>query len=133
MIYKNCVIFGGKGYIGSFFAAYLLEQELAHSIYLVDISEQKRKIWPTLLEEGIRNGKVILVHADVRSEIAADALPESCDPNYAILRPYIESLATWTGSTLKPTYQVQKMCALGQRKLVVIALFLQVALHRMGY
>jgi len=79
MAYKNCVIFGGKGYIGSFFAAYLLESKLTCKIYLADISEQKRGIWPASIEKAVKEGKIILLNVDVKCEITADVLPEFCD------------------------------------------------------
>ena len=79
MEYRNCVIFGGKGYIGSFFAAYLLDAGFVTTIYLVDISESKRKIWPSIIEESVRDGRVILINADVRKTIDNIELPENCD------------------------------------------------------
>lgn len=79
MTYKNCVIFGGKGYIGSFFAAYLLELNIADRIYLVDISEQKRKAWPVIVEDAVRNGRVTLVDVDVTEKISNASLPDICD------------------------------------------------------
>ena len=77
--YINCVIFGGKGYIGSFFAAYLLDLKLAKTIYLVDISEHKRNIWPSIIEDAVNDGRVILVNGDVRKTIDNIELPEKCD------------------------------------------------------
>jgi len=79
MLYKNCVIFGGKGYIGSFFASYLLESQQVEKVYLVDISEQKRKIWPEVIEQAVKDKRVILVQGDARNDIIDSTLPESCD------------------------------------------------------
>jgi len=77
--YQHCVIFGGKGYIGSFFAAHLLDSRLADKVYLADISESKRSTWPVSLEQALKDGRLVLVNADVRNEINAEDLPEHCD------------------------------------------------------
>lgn len=76
---SNCVIFGGKGYIGSNFAAFLLERHLYSTIFLADITEIKRDIWPNIVKEAVKDGRVILVESDVRREINSDLFPRSCE------------------------------------------------------
>ncbi len=66
MNYKNCVIFGGAGYIGSFFAAYLLESGLVNSVVLADITKKKEPIWPVQIRQGLKSGTVRYIECDVR-------------------------------------------------------------------
>lgn len=76
--YRDVVIFGGGGYIGSFFAAHLLAKSLADTIYLVDITRRKERIWPTCVREALIDGRVRYLDMDVREYIAGDGLPNHC-------------------------------------------------------
>ena len=79
MTYSSVVIFGGAGYIGSYFAAYLLDENLADKIVLADITREKEKIWPDIVKKSENDGRVQYVECDVRCMIVSDLLPENCD------------------------------------------------------
>lgn len=68
----NCaVIFGGAGFIGCFFADYLLKNELIAKVYLCDLESYKTKPFPyrsKLLEKHA--GRIEFVRGDVRDAIA---------------------------------------------------------------
>lgn len=76
---SSVVIFGGAGYIGSYFAAHLLEEGLAENIVFADITRVKEKIWPESVKHAEKTGKVQYVEMDVRNPIASDLLPKTCD------------------------------------------------------
>lgn len=76
---KTCVIFGGKGYIGSFFASDLLEAGVFDRIFLADISEAKKGVWPATVGRALYQERVVLLNIDVRHKINADLLPRDCD------------------------------------------------------
>jgi len=70
---KNAVIFGGTGFIGTFFANHLINNERYEKVYLYDYErvDAKDSIYrKKLIEE---NNKIIQVVGDVRNEI--DWLP----------------------------------------------------------
>ena len=70
---KNAVIFGGTGFIGTFFANHLINNERYEKVYLYDYErvDAKDSIYrKKLIEE---NNKSIQVVGDVRNEI--DWLP----------------------------------------------------------
>jgi nucleoside-diphosphate-sugar epimerase len=79
MKYQCCIIFGGAGYIGSFFAGYLIENEIVDEIILADISLSKKEIWPRRTKEGVEQGKIRYVECDVRVEKNFDSLPTNVD------------------------------------------------------
>jgi len=71
MTYKNCVIFGGTGFIGRHLATYLLNEVGAEKVYLADIKP--------LPPESPLTGRVVYVQCDVREKIVSDLLPEDVD------------------------------------------------------
>lgn len=79
MKYPTVVIYGGAGYIGSYFAAYLLENDLASRIVFADITKEKEKIWPQIVRRAEEEGKVQYIECDVRNPISAKDLPIECD------------------------------------------------------
>ena len=79
MKYSTVVIFGGAGYIGSYFAAYLLDEKLAEKVVLADITRVKEKIWPEVVKQGEKDGTVQYIEVDVREPITSNALPKECD------------------------------------------------------
>ena len=81
MTYSSVVIFGGAGYIGSYFAAYLLDENLADKIVLADITREKEKIWPDIVKKSEKDGRVQYVECDVRCMIVSDLLPEKMRPD----------------------------------------------------
>ena len=65
---KNCVIFGGAGFIGSHFALYLLSNNLVENIYLFDL-EPIRPFF------GMNDSRVHYISGDVRNSINENLLP----------------------------------------------------------
>jgi GlcNAc-P-P-Und epimerase len=68
-INKNCVIFGGAGFIGSHFALYLLSNKLVENIYLFDL-EPMRPFF------GMNDSRVHYVYGDARNSINKNLLPK---------------------------------------------------------
>ena len=68
----NCaVIFGGSGFIGCFFADYLLKNQLFDKVYLVDLVSYKDKPFPYRGELLATHAqKLEFVSGDVRETIA---------------------------------------------------------------
>ena len=66
---KNAVIFGGTGFIGTFFAIHLINNEKYQKVYLYDHEtvEEKNSIYRKKLISG--NNNIIQVKGDVRNEI----------------------------------------------------------------
>jgi len=64
----KCVIFGGTGFIGSHFAAYLINNNLVDEVYLADIR-------PTRPFFSFDKTRIHFVELDVRKPIDAEALP----------------------------------------------------------
>lgn len=79
MKFSSVVIFGGAGYIGSYFAAHLLEEGLAENIVLADITKVKEKIWPSVVLQAEKEGKLRYVECDVRKPLDPAQLPDKCD------------------------------------------------------
>lgn len=66
---KAIIIFGGTGFIGVFFAKYLLNFKLIDKIYLLDIDSIEKK--SSIFRAGLLNNstKISFVYCDVRSHI----------------------------------------------------------------
>lgn len=70
---KNCLIFGGNGFVGHHFTQFLLQNSLCEKVYLIDINAA-----PHLC--NCHSSNVVFVSGDVRSEIVLDAsLPTEVD------------------------------------------------------
>ncbi len=67
-IIKNCVIFGGTGFIGSHFTNYLLSNNLVENIYLFDL----KPIRPFF---DMDDSRVHYIFGDVRNSINENLLP----------------------------------------------------------
>jgi nucleoside-diphosphate-sugar epimerase len=72
---KSIVIFGGTGFIGTHLTQALLNVQAAETIYLVDLKEPVDHAYAEQLQIGLRNGRVVYVHHDVRKTIPSDLLP----------------------------------------------------------
>ena len=64
------VIFGGNGFIGSFFAEYLISKENYSKVYLYDIEEQSKKEFSYRQKFFESNFNIEHIHGDVRNEIS---------------------------------------------------------------
>jgi nucleoside-diphosphate-sugar epimerase len=73
------VIFGGTGFIGTHLTQHLLREELAKTIYLVDLLPPRDEQYADSLQDGLRSGKVVYTSGDVRKAIVSEALPKSVD------------------------------------------------------
>ncbi len=81
--YNSCVIFGGNGFIGSNFAAYLLEHNIVKHIAISDLVTITPDTWPKILQQKFAAGDVTFSKIDVRLPIAtqdeANKLPSNPD------------------------------------------------------
>jgi len=66
---KNCIIFGGLGFIAKHFVNYLLENKLAENIYLVDINATQTSF-------DLSNKRLKHIRIDIRKSIDRKLLPE---------------------------------------------------------
>jgi nucleoside-diphosphate-sugar epimerase len=73
---KSIVIFGGTGFIGTHLTQTLLNVNASEKIYLVDLKEPVDQPYAEQLQIGLRTGRVVYVHHDVREPIPADLMPE---------------------------------------------------------
>jgi GlcNAc-P-P-Und epimerase len=75
----NCVIFGGTGFIGSHLARFLLSENLARSIYLVDIEAPNKPLWSANTHQELQSDRIHYIPLDVRSPLSLGSLPQSAD------------------------------------------------------
>ncbi len=75
----NCVIFGGTGFIGSHLARILLSNNIARSVYLVDLEAPNKPLWAECTRQELNSDRVRFVPLDVRSPMIHEGLPESAD------------------------------------------------------
>ena len=81
---KKAVIFGGAGFVGTFFSKYLLENELFEKVYIVDIEDPNKNKSKYLLD--IHNSKKIqYIHGDVRKKINLDIEKIDLIANFAAI------------------------------------------------
>jgi len=66
---QGAVIFGGNGFIGSFFAEYLLKYEVVTKVYLFDIEPINRKSSHYRKLKISQDKRIIYVDSDVRNSI----------------------------------------------------------------
>jgi nucleoside-diphosphate-sugar epimerase len=76
---KTVVLFGGTGFIGTHLAQHLLKDDLAETIFLVDLNEPRDLPYTQLLQSGILSGRVIFVAHDVRKPVPPGLLPRQAD------------------------------------------------------
>jgi nucleoside-diphosphate-sugar epimerase len=76
---KDCVIFGGTGFVGGYFLRHLLQHSTVDSIVIADLrppSENPRFLG---LQSDFRSGRVRYVEADLRRDLSAFPLPSRAD------------------------------------------------------
>lgn len=66
---RCAVIYGGTGFIGSFFARFLIDQKLIEKVYLVDVEPLERKVSAFRRAFGVSNENLEVIIADVRQSI----------------------------------------------------------------
>lgn len=66
---KSAVIFGGTGFIGAFFAKFILESGLVDKVYLYDREPLEEKLSNFRLQLLSRNPRFVYVFGDVREKI----------------------------------------------------------------
>ncbi len=81
--YKSCVLFGGNGFIGSNFAAHILDNNIAEKVTLSDICTPTPDMWPRSLQQRFAAGEIDYVKIDVRTPITkqsgSNELPKDVD------------------------------------------------------
>lgn len=68
---KCAVIFGGTGFIGTFFARYLLDNKYVERIYLVDIERVESKVSLFRKRLVLEDWRITFINRDVRQSIGA--------------------------------------------------------------
>lgn len=66
---KLTVIFGGTGFIGVFFAQYLLDEGKADKVYLVDIEPVEIKFSEFRKKQVAKDSRIVFVKGDVRQSL----------------------------------------------------------------
>jgi GlcNAc-P-P-Und epimerase len=66
---KSAVIFGGTGFIGLFFAEYLLKHDIVSNVFLLDIESISQKFSHYRRAKLSKNKRIFYVKADVRNTI----------------------------------------------------------------
>jgi nucleoside-diphosphate-sugar epimerase len=74
---ETIVIFGGTGFIGTHIAQHWLREGLARRLVLVDINPPRNEPYSSLLQDGLKSGRVDYVPWDVRRPVPGDLLPAS--------------------------------------------------------
>lgn len=75
---KIAVLFGGSGFIGSYLAVELLQENIAQKVVIADQSVNTEH-WPEQLKKYLADGLVQIVAIDVREPINSSTLPTSAD------------------------------------------------------
>ena len=75
----SCVIVGGTGFIGSHLARILLSNDIARSVYLVDIEAPNKSLWSECTRKELSSDRVQFVPLDVRSPLLHEGLPKAAD------------------------------------------------------
>jgi len=76
---KTVVIFGGTGFIGTHICQHWLREKLADRIFLVDLLPPRNEPYSSELQAGIKSGRVVFIHGDVRNDLWRDQLPGGAD------------------------------------------------------
>lgn len=79
LTFKNCVLFGGTGFIGSHFARFLLANNLAQNITLADIEPPNKPLWSAPTQAELADSRVRYVPVDVCAPIRHPDLPQEAD------------------------------------------------------
>ena len=66
MLNRCSIIFGGTGFIGTFFAKEVLSKNLVDKVYLVDIEDLKDKENSFLKAQALKNESIEFIYGDVR-------------------------------------------------------------------
>jgi len=66
---NSAVIFGGTGFIGVFFAKYLLENTHIKKIYLVDIEPIEAKLSEFRKRQVLNDSRIVCIYGDVRDSL----------------------------------------------------------------
>jgi len=77
--FKECVLFGGCGFIGTHLARHLLATGCAQRIVLADIKPPAADAWPEELQRAAKDGRIVYVAADVREPLNQPQLPARAD------------------------------------------------------
>src|SRR5690242_19351580 len=77
--FRCCVLFGGMGFIGTHFAAYLLSSGRVEQVWLADSQLSAPTTWPKDLQEHQKDGRVQCLALDVRQPISHPDLPQESD------------------------------------------------------
>ena len=77
--FRVSVLFGGTGFIGSHFAGYLLANEMAENVYLVDLNPPNLAMWPIALHKAYDAGRLRYISLDVRHPFPNADLPRQAD------------------------------------------------------
>jgi GlcNAc-P-P-Und epimerase len=77
--FNNCIIFGGTGFIGSHLARFLLSENLARNVYLVDLESPNKPLWSDHTRQELKSDRIHYIRLDVRSPLSHASLPQTAD------------------------------------------------------
>lgn len=81
--YNSVILFGGNGFIGSNFAAYLLDNNITKKVIVSDVGTITPDLWPKKLQRRFAAGEIDYVKIDVRKPLDAqedsNKLPNKVD------------------------------------------------------
>lgn len=80
----TAVVFGGTGFIGSYFANYLLEKRVVDRILLADLRPVSNDRFSFLLKDGLETGAIKYLRCDVRLPIEEQLASEVIEDLYLI-------------------------------------------------
>ena len=73
---KSIIIFGGTGFIGLFFAQFLLSQGHADKIYIIDIEAVELKFIEFRKKQIAKDSRIVYIKGDVRKPLDWLSIPE---------------------------------------------------------
>jgi GlcNAc-P-P-Und epimerase len=79
LVFENCVLFGGTGFIGTHFARFLLANNLAKTVTLADIEPPNKPLWSSTACTELSDPRIRYVPVDVCALIHNEFLPETAD------------------------------------------------------
>lgn len=76
---ETVVLFGGTGFIGTHLTQHWLREKPGARVVLVDLVPPRDEPYTTLLQDGLKSGRVQYIRWDVREPIPASLLPNRAD------------------------------------------------------
>lgn len=104
---RICIVFGGTGFIGSFFSEFLLKSNRVDKVYLADLKPVCQKRFAAMLSPFVETGQLEYVHCDVRMPIGN----QLCDIDKVDLIANFAAIHREPGHALQEYYQTNLLGA----------------------